>query len=196
MKFLLVRHVETTGNAEDRFAGVTETEYTEKGKEQFIILTERLKDYTFDKIYTSPISRARKIAETVGQAKNKKVIIKKELQEMNFGIFENLTFAEINEKHYEHWSNWEKDFTNYELPQGDSLYTFHHRITGFINTLKNEDGTSLIVCHGGTIQSILTHLLDIPIEDRWHFHIPLGGLAEVKYGNDYGMLMQLLSLVE
>lgn len=196
MKFLLVRHVETTGNAEDRFAGVTETEYTKNGEKQFLILTERLKDYSFDSIYTSPISRARKIAEKVAQSQNKKVIIKNELKEMNFGIFENLTFAEINEKHNKHWLNWEKDFINFELPQGDSLYNFHHRIAEFVDSIKTEEGTSLIVCHGGTIQSILTHLLDVPLENRWHFHIPLGGLAEINYSNDYGMLMKLISLVE
>ncbi|MFZ7132728.1 MAG: histidine phosphatase family protein [Eubacteriales bacterium] len=196
MKFLLVRHVETTGNAEDRFAGITDTEYTAKGLKQFITITNKLKEISFDVIYSSPISRALKIAEKTGEHHNLDVVVKKELSEMNFGLFENLTFKEINEKHTEHWMNWEKDFIHYALPQGDSLYKFHHRIAGFIDAIKEEEATSLIVCHGGTIQSILTHLLNLELEHRWHFHIPLGGLVEIEYKNHYGMMTKLISLIE
>lgn len=196
MKFLLVRHVETTGNAENRFAGITETQYTQKGEKQFIKLTQELKNYSFDVIYSSPISRALKIAKEVSANTQKEVIIKDVLSEMNFGIFENLKFTEITEKHKDDWDKWEKDFVNYVLPQGDSLYTFHNRIATFIDSIKNDQGSCLVVCHGGTIQSILTHLLDLDLQARWHFHIPLGGLVEIEYNNNHGMMNILIPLVE
>ncbi|NTW72103.1 MAG: histidine phosphatase family protein [Eubacteriaceae bacterium] len=197
MKFYLVRHVETTGNVENRFAGVTETEYTEKGRKQFQILTERLiNEFAFDSIYSSPISRANKIAVKVGQAKNIQVEVRKELSEMNFGVFENYRFEEIKEIHTEYWNKWNEDYVNYQIPQGDSLIEFHSRITEFLDSMKHKDGAALIVCHGGTIQSILTHLLGLKIEDRWHFHIPLAGLVEIKYENDYGMMNNLKRLAD
>lgn len=195
MEFFLVRHVETTGNYENRFAGITDTQYTQKGEKQYLLLTEALKEYDFDIIYSSPISRALKIAKKVSEYKDKGVEIVKELSEMNFGLFENLTFQEVVEKHKEHWNKWEKDMLNYKLPKGDSLFEFHHRIALFIDSIKNNDGKCLIVCHGGTIQSILTHLLGIDIEQRWHFHIPLGGLVKINYENDFGILKRLDSLV-
>ncbi|MFZ7119928.1 MAG: histidine phosphatase family protein [Eubacteriaceae bacterium] len=195
MEFFLVRHVETTGNYENRFAGITDTQYTQKGEKQFLKLTEALKEYDFDIIYSSPISRALKIAKKVSEYKDREVEIVKELSEMNFGIFENLTFQEVVEEHKEHWNKWERDMLNYKLPKGDSLFEFHHRIELFIDNIKNNDGKCLIVCHGGTIQSILTHLLGIDIEQRWHFHIPLGGLVKINYENDFGILKRLDSLV-
>lgn len=195
MKFLLVRHVETTGNFEKRFVGVTETQYTEKGKEQFIRLTETLKDFDVDIIYSSPISRALNIARKVGEDTSTEVKVVDILTEMNFGIFENLTFNEVEKDYNEHWLKWEADFLNYQLPQGDSLQLFHNRIAEFVDGIKNNDGTCMIVCHGGTVQSILTHLLDLQVLDRWHFHIPLGGIIEISYQNDFGMLQSLKSPV-
>lgn len=195
MKFILVRHVETTGNYENRFAGVTETKYTEKGKEQFIKLTEALKDYEVDVIYSSPISRALNIANKVGKDTSTEVKVVDILSEMNFGIFENLTFKEVEKDHNEQWLKWEADFLNYQLPQGDSLQIFHNRIVEFVDTIKNNEGTCMVVCHGGTVQSILTHLLDLQILDRWHFHIPLGGIVEITYQDNYGMLQSIHSPV-
>lgn len=195
MEFVLVRHVETTGNFENRFAGVTDTQYTEKGKEQFIKLTEALKDYKADVIYSSPISRALKIAQTVGEYHSTEVKVIDILSEMNFGIFENLTFKEVEKDHNEHWLKWESDFLNYQIPNGDSLLLFHQRIADFMDTIKNNDGKCMIVCHGGTVQSIMTHLLDLQVLDRWHFHIPLGGIVEIGYRDNFGMLQSLHSPV-
>ncbi|MPW26929.1 histidine phosphatase family protein [Alkalibaculum sp. M08DMB] len=195
MKFTLVRHVETTGNYENRFAGVTETLYTQKGKEQFIKLTNALKEYKVDNIYSSPISRALNIANKIGEYTNTEVKVIDVLSEMNFGIFENLTFEEVVRDHNEHWLGWESDYLNYQIPEGDSLKLFHQRISDFLDTIKNEDGTCMIVCHGGTIQSIVTHLLNLQVLDRWHFHIPLGGIVEISYKENFGMLNKLHSLV-
>jgi len=195
MKFILVRHVETTGNYENRFAGITETKYTEKGREQFIKLTETLKDYKVDVIYSSPISRALNIANKVGEDTSTEVKVVDILSEMNFGIFENLTFKEVEKDHNEQWLKWEADFLNYQLPQGDSLQIFHNRIVEFVDTIKDNEGTCMIVCHGGTVQSILTHLLDLQVLDRWHFHIPLGGIVEITYQHNYGMLQSIHSPV-
>ena len=195
MKFVLVRHVETTGNYENRFAGVTETKYTEKGKEQFIKLTDTLKDYEVDTIYSSPISRALNIAKKVGEDTSTEVKVVDILSEMNFGIFENLTFKEVEKDHTEHWHKWEADYLNYQLPQGDSLKLFHNRIAEFIDTIKNDEGKCMIVCHGGTVQSILTHLLDLQVLERWHFHIPLGGIVEISFRDNLGVLQRLNSPV-
>ncbi|MBF7096872.1 histidine phosphatase family protein [Alkalibacter mobilis] len=197
MKFYLVRHVETTGNIENRFAGVTETSYTEKGKKQFEIITKKLsEEIEFDKIYSSPISRAKKIACTVGERKNMKVDFRNELSEMNFGIFENLTFETISTDKKEYWEKWNEDYINYKIPNGDSLTEFHGRIASFTDSIKNQPGSSLVVCHGGTIQSILTHLLDLDITHRWHFFIPLAGLVEINYENGFGIINRLTRMAE
>ena len=61
------------------------------------------------------------------------------------------------------------------------------------DTIKEEEGSCMIVCHGGTVQSIMTHLLDLQVLDRWHFHVPLAGIVEISYTQGYGMLKTLTS---
>ena len=193
MEFILVRHVETTGNYENKFVGVTEGEYTERGKEQFVQLTDALKEYKVDQIYSSPISRALKIAKKVGEDTLTDVKVISELSEMNFGIFEGYHFQDILKEYKEHWDDWQKDYLNYHIPKGDSLQSFHSRVVSFIDTIKEEEGSCMIVCHGGTVQSIMTHLLDLQVLDRWHFHVPLAGIVEISYTQGYGMLKTLTS---
>ena len=193
MEFTLVRHVETTGNYEKKFVGVTEVEYTERGKEQFIQLISTLKNYKVDLIYSSPISRALKIAKKVGEDTSIEVEVINELSEINFGIFEGYHFEDILSNYKEHWDQWQKDYLNYCIPEGDSLQSFHNKVTSFIDTIKDEEGSCMIVCHGGTVQSIMTHLLNLEVLDRWHFHVPLAGIVEISYTEGYGMLKSLTS---
>lgn len=197
MKFYLVRHVETTGNAENRFAGVTETQYTAKGLMQFDVLVRRLaEELEVDAIYSSPISRARRIAEAVGSRKNLPVEVRKELSEIHFGIFENQKVEEIPKEFQTYWDAWNQDVVNYTIPEGESLMTFHERVKPFVEELKEQEGAVLVICHGGPIQSILTHLLGLDITQRWHFFVPLGGLLEVRYEHGFGTLTRLVSMVD
>lgn len=194
MDFILVRHVETTGNYEKRFSGITDVQYTQEGKRQFTKLIQKLRNHQVDRIYSSPLSRALTIAKRVGEDTAASVEVIQELSEMNFGIFENLTFEEVIEQYHEHWLKWEEDYIEHQIPEGDSLRLFHNRITNFIDGLKDQKGKCMIVCHGGTIQSILTHLLDLQIQDRWHFSIPLGGIVEISYQDNFGILKGVSTL--
>lgn len=197
MKFYLVRHVETTGNAENRFAGVTETQYTAKGLMQFDVLVRRLaEELEVDAIFSSPISRARRIAEAIGARKNLAVEVRKELSEIHFGIFENQKVEDIPEEFKVHWDAWNEDVVHYTIPEGESLFTFHERVKSFVEEFKEREGSMLVVCHGGPIQSILTHLLGLDISQRWHFFVPLGGLLEVRYEHGFGTLTRLVSMVD
>lgn len=194
MDFLLVRHVETMGNVQKRFAGITDVKYTEQGKKQFTKLTHFLKNHPVDIIYSSPLSRTLDIAKKVGEDTNTPVKVVEELSEMNFGIFENLTFQDIVMDYQKYWLKWEEDYVNYQIPGGESLKLFHRRVIHFLDSIKNDCGKCMLICHGGTIQSIIIHLLNLQITDRGHFHIPLGGIVKISYENHFGMLKSLIPL--
>jgi len=197
LKFFLMRHVETTGNAENRFAGVTETEYTPKGQKQFETIVHKKADgIDVDASYASPISRARKIAEKIGEKKDLPVHVEDALKEMNFGIFENMHYKEVEKKHEAAFRSWCDDYLHYKIPDGDNLIEFHQRVACFVDRIKEQEGSALIVCHGGPIQSMITHLLGLSIEQRWLFHIPLGGMVEIHYEYGRGTLFALEKLVK
>jgi alpha-ribazole phosphatase/probable phosphoglycerate mutase len=196
MKIVMVRHVETFGNVEHRLNGHTESDYTQKGermKEQLVKeLTSLHKKIKFDEIYASPTHRALQIAEDVGMAIDKKVKPDSRLKEFNFGIFEGKTWNESIEIAPKEWEMWMDDYLNYTVPGGQSQQEYHRQCHEFIKDL-NPDKTLLIIAHGGTIHGILTNLLDLPINSKWHFDIKLGSITTVTYQDNFGMLSEMIT---
>ena len=56
-RIFMVRHGATVLSAEDRFAGVTDVELSEEGREQARRLAERLSDEKIAAVYASPLGR-------------------------------------------------------------------------------------------------------------------------------------------
>jgi broad specificity phosphatase PhoE len=55
-----VRHAETVANATGKYNSQTLNAISDKGQQQIVALTKRLKDFRFDAIYVSPSARALK----------------------------------------------------------------------------------------------------------------------------------------
>lgn len=196
MRWVLVRHVETVGNVEKRFNGVTESPYTEFGlamKEQLVTkLTADHKETPFDRIFASPIKRAWQIAEAVGEEAGLTPVSEVRIKEYNFGIFEGLTAAEAQAKAPEHWQAWMADYNHYPLPGGDLYEVYHRSIGEFIAEVRGSGAENvLVVAHGGSVQSLLVQLLGLPLDDRWHFAVHLGGIAVIAENEGFGMLESL-----
>ena len=62
MRLLLVRHGETDWNAAGRIQGCTDTPLNARGRAQALALAGRLRDERPQRLYTSPLRRARETA--------------------------------------------------------------------------------------------------------------------------------------
>ena len=69
----LVRHGETEWSASGRHTGRTDIPLTEVGERKARALKERFKGATFDRVFTSPLQRARRTCELAGFADRAKV---------------------------------------------------------------------------------------------------------------------------
>ncbi|MBU4439622.1 MAG: histidine phosphatase family protein [Acetobacterium sp.] len=194
MKLVLVRHVETYGNVEHRLNGHTESEYTPRGEamkellvDELIVLDEKL---SFSKIYASPTTRAFKIAQAVGESIGKEILVDHRLREFNFGIFEGRTRDECIENAQVEWDQWMENYIDYAVPDGQSQRQYHDLCAEFLSELDGDE-TVLMVAHGGTIHGILTNLLNLPIDCKWHFDIKLGSITMIDYNHGFGMLSHM-----
>lgn len=193
MIIYLVRHVETQGNIERRFNGVTESEYTEYGRymkeeliKEFINLHE---ENPFDKIFTSPTRRAADTAETLAQQIEVDLEYSDALLEYNFGIFDGLLPEEAEKKDSEAYFKWINNHLYERIPGGDSYEEKFNQATQYLEGILKKDYKSIIiVTHGATLRCLLTYLLDLPLEAGWHFDIPLGGFCLIDYSHNYGTL--------
>ena len=197
MKYILVRHVETFGNAEHRLNGHTESDYTAFGVKMKEMLVDELvalnTKIPFDEIYVSPISRAYKIGEAVAERLDRSFTPDDRLKEFNFGIFDGLTADEVIALDKKMWDRWMDDYNHVTLPEGENYTDYHNRMSAFLaeHAEAHADKNVLIIAHGGTVHSLLVNLLDLPLQSKWHFNIKLGSITVVDCPEGFGMLEAL-----
>ncbi|HWQ21711.1 MAG TPA: histidine phosphatase family protein, partial [Clostridia bacterium] len=91
----LVRHAETTWNLEGKVQGSQDTDLSTDGLAQTVKTVAFLSTLQFDTILTSPLARARAIAEPVGVNLGILPIVMPELREIEFGSWEGHNWDEI-----------------------------------------------------------------------------------------------------
>ncbi|ADL51951.1 alpha-ribazole phosphatase [Clostridium cellulovorans] len=172
MKLYLVRHGETECNKKGVYMGSTDVPLNETGIRQGEILREKLKDVRFDKIITSPYSRAYKTAEIIAQ--ENQIEIDNKLTEIDFGVFEGLSYKEISKKYPKEVSFWSKDWINVAPPQGEKFIDFYNRVVEATNTIVSYNKDILIVSHEGPLKVLISSMLKLPIEGFWNFRFNHG----------------------
>jgi len=192
MKFILVRHGETMANIGKVYSGWSNYDLTEKGKLQIKILAQELRAYKVDAIYASSLGRTMETANEIAKIIGKEVVVDDNLKEINFGVFDGKTAKEIEEDYPNEWKSWINDYESYRIPEGECLRDVLNRVKGFIDSIKEDEGTCIMVSHGGVIQSIITYLLDLELNKMWHFQCPPGGYVEIDYMNNFGYLRKLI----
>ncbi|MEJ6950413.1 alpha-ribazole phosphatase [Natronospora cellulosivora (SeqCode)] len=194
MRLLLLRHVETKANSDKKYIGHSTSEYTAKGQKDIAMILEFLAKEDFDKIYSSPLPRTVKLAELISKKYDRQLIVDETLKEMNFGIFEGKTYQELEKEYQNQWQKWTKDYLHYRIPEGESCMDVYQRVSLFIDNLKsNKEEKLLIITHGGIIQTFITYLLDLEINDRWHFKISPAGMVDIEYKNDFGVINRIIN---
>ncbi len=169
MKIILVRHGETEENKQKIIQGHLHGTLSELGKEQARKLANRLKDEKIDVIISSDLNRAKHTAEEIAKFHpDVPFELDERLRERNWGIIQG------NSRHdKEFWKKikWEEIKNNDEGLKKlgvETLSEGKERITKFINELKDEDKTILIVLHGLLMRLLVAYLTNKSVEDAGH----------------------------
>ena len=186
VKLILVRHALTVDNQKSRLSGHIDSELSEEGKEQIDKITNYLKDFDIDKIYTTTSSRTKDTVKKLSELKSIEIIEKESLKEISFGDFEGLTFDEIKDKYPKEFQDMIEKGYEYKYPNGESLIDSYNRVCIELDNIisNNDDRTILICSHGGTIRNIITYLISNSYKYHWNFKIDNGSVTilEVQDG--------------
>lgn len=163
---LLIRHAESVGNVTGKISGITEFDLTKKGKQQALMLKDRLKTFPIHRIYVSPLRRTYQTILPTAQTFQKEVVVVDDLVEMNFGVIDGLTMDEVKEQHqkaFEFFSkhSYFKDIPNQETVE-DSSKRLKHCLTSLAK--QNINHVVAVVSHGTVITNFLIELLQIGFE--------------------------------
>ncbi len=198
MRLILVRHSETFGNVEKRFNGITESALTEKGKLMQKQVLEHLENinkiFPINKIFSSPSKRALHAAEKFSNTTGIDLEVVNELIEYNFGIFDGLSFKEARDVNSNLLDKWLDNSIEMALPNGESFKDKTIRVSNWVKSILSKNYETVIVfTHGATFRSILMELLELPLEQAWHFNVGLGSFCIINYENNYGVLEEFIN---
>ena len=86
----LVRHGQTDWNLEKKTQGHTDISLNDNGREQALRVSDLLRNYKIDKIYSSDLLRASETAEIINKCLNLNIILDNRLREINYGDLEGI----------------------------------------------------------------------------------------------------------
>ena len=168
-KLILVRHGETNWNKESRFQGNKDIALNQRGESQAQKLAQRLAEEEIDVIYSSDLDRAHKTAQIIAAKHNLAVQTHSNLQEIDFGVWEGLTYQEINEQYPNEFESWKENPEVNNPEGGESLKDIESRVCQALTEIleEHEGKTILIAAHGGVNRVAISNFLDMPLDRCW-----------------------------
>jgi broad specificity phosphatase PhoE len=160
-RVFMVRHGATVLSAEDRFAGVTDVELSEEGREQARRLADRLSGEKIAAVYASPLGRTIETARILAAPHDLQVQTCDGFREISHGHWEGMKRREVEEKFPEEMAEWEKDPYTFAPEGGESgLAVTARALPALIDLVREHPGENiLIVSHKATIRLLLSSLL-------------------------------------
>lgn len=173
-RIYLVRHGETTWNAEGRWQGTLDIPLGEVGHQQAQALAKHLKDRPIAAIYSSDLSRARDTAEPLSRAKGLEIQTDARLRELDFGVFQGLTHDEIRAKYPEEERELFVDYLDFVLPEGESRRTVQARVYEMWQEVvrRHPNSEVVVMSHGGPVRLLLLKLFDDQVERMLKVPLP------------------------
>ncbi len=191
-ELLLVRHGELEMNDPQKFWGHSDISLSAVGIRQAESLRDRLASQTIDAAYSSTLSRARQTAEIILTPRPIPVTTSHDLDEINFGDFEGLTFEQIKETDPDMarlLMAWE---VQPRFPGGESMDDLNRRVARFLAATDLSGGKRiLIVAHAGTLRMLICNLLGLEIKHWRKLRLDMGSLSIVHTYTDLCILTAL-----
>ena len=158
MTLYLIRHGETAWNRQHRFQGSNDIHLNENGLAVARATAAGMSKagLTFDRIYSSPLSRAYETAQII--CPDQEIETDDRLREVSFGDLEGEVYAHV-------------ETLPMPAPGGEDIPQLQSRVLACLGDIMadpaNEGKRILISAHGGVIRSVMMHLQHLPREEFW-----------------------------
>ena len=173
MQIYLVRHTRVAVK-QDLFYGQTDVPLADTFEEEVVTVKMNLEGIVEDAVFSSPLTRCRKLAEKVTDASN--IIFNDRLKEINFGDWEMKSWNELKGTTID---NWYKNFVSVKCPNGESFEDLRNRVLDFYNDLQKTNYSKvLIFTHSGFIRASISIFENIDLKDTFKINIDYGSITK------------------
>jgi alpha-ribazole phosphatase len=189
-QLLMLRHGRIDAQHVGQLIGATDVALDPAGLVRVQAVAQRLLPRAPEVCYCSPLVRCRQTAAVVAPCLP--VCVDADLREIDFGRWEQHTFAEAAAADPSLVDRWAAFDPHFAFPGGESVGSFLRRIRAAADRLIHLPAhTVLLVTHGGVVRAMLCHLLGLDPRHYLAFHVGYAALAVVDLIDGKGVLAAL-----
>jgi broad specificity phosphatase PhoE len=188
LELYLIRHGKSTWNETGRIQGQTDVLLSEEGLSQARQLHQRIKDWSFDAVYSSDLQRARQTAEIA--LPNHELQFDQRLREIHLGDFQGRTWYDMTNAERDIFSVQYAGPYHHKVPGGESNDDLQTRVLSWFLDLPKE-GRVIAFSHGGFIASALYTIVGRPEVKNWKeaggwgFHLKNTSISKLLLSSDF-----------
>jgi broad specificity phosphatase PhoE len=178
---ILLRHGESTGNAEGRLLGRIDAPLTDRGRSQAQALVPSVAGAT--RLVSSPLARARQTAEELRTGLD--VEVDERWVELDYGEYDGLALRSVPP---ELWASWRSD-PDFRPPGGESLREAGARVRAACEELFASDGHGaraaapvVVVSHVSPIKAATCWALGLGDTAVWRLYLATGSVTRIGWG--------------
>jgi broad specificity phosphatase PhoE len=180
---ILLRHGDTHMSPEHRFSGLRDLPLSADGTRQAQAAACRLAGGApIDAVVSSPLRRAVATAAIAAGELGLTTVIDDDLRETDFGDWEGLTLAEIQQRWPAAAAAWRRD-PEQAPPGGESFTDTAHRVNRACDRLlRDHDGkTVLVVSHITPMKILLCRALGVPLDAVYRLYLGSACINEIRW---------------
>lgn len=186
-RIFLLRHGETDWNRERRIMGRRPVPLSERGRAQLLALAPHLGPLGIEKIFTSPLPRARSTAELIAEQLGRVPVLDDEgLTEVHYGAWEGRKFGElIHEPDFHDY--WKEPVATPCPGGGESLLDVQERVfAAMARVVEAAAGRpAVVVSHGDPLRVVLCGCLQVDLAELRRIRLDNGGLSAIELTGDW-----------
>lgn len=176
MKIILIRHGQCDSGRKYIGSG-TDISINSEGERTIREIANeisQLSNINPEYIISSSLRRSIETSEIISKKLRINIIVDKKINEIDFGIWDGLTYTEIMSKYREIAIKWFNDPFSVTPPNGEEFIQFVNRIELFKQKMKKIKNSIIVVTHGGVIQVLRTLIESDSLDNRWNYNIKRG----------------------
>jgi broad specificity phosphatase PhoE len=186
---ILVRHGESSANAQALLVGRSDVELTEKGREQAASVRQLLYGPVHS-LRTSPLQRARDTAAALDLGLPAQIDAR--WIEVDYGEYDCQPLRDVPA---DVWREWRRN-PHFRPAGGETLAEVDARVTAACDELFAHDGAGaraiagdvVVVSHVTPIKAAVAWALGAGSELSWRLHLQTASVTRIGWGNDHPVL--------
>ncbi|MDZ4098137.1 MAG: alpha-ribazole phosphatase [Methylophilaceae bacterium] len=179
MRLYLLRHTRLSVDSGICY-GQADIDVAPSFHDELQVIKSKVTTMRFDGLYTSPLQRCHKLAESLGIGD---AVADERLMELHFGDWELKKWDDIPRPEFDAWAN---NYATLSPPNGETFTDLHARAKHFLADMQSAHAGQdvLVVAHGGLIRALLADVLNMPLKGLFRFEVDYGSLTQLNFDGE------------